>query len=220
MAQRKAIKRTKKQKPVVTNGNGKRHSAHLSDPLLRVYSDSLNAGEQEQLKVDTDLALVDALISDALKQMQTGELLATAERKELVSINNLMRRGKARHDHTMTEEALKRLDALATESMTRREWLNDVKDLMNLRDKLVNTALRYMKSSNDLVPIEKMNLVMALAMVVINRELMDHGEIRKVMSILSEEWYRVTGNPALLTVPGGVKGYIDAPQLENDEDND
>jgi hypothetical protein len=152
-----------------------RYSKYLPDRLAEKYHEAL--ADEELLRLDDEIALVDARLCEVLSRMTAPGESSPVSTRARAALGDLQRALIAGED---THDALTRLDSALTEGLEEQRASASILTLIEQRRRLVDTERKRLADEDHAVPIEKLMLFMAALLDIIRRRVGDEEIQREI----------------------------------------
>jgi hypothetical protein len=153
-----------------------RYSKYLPDRLAEKYHEAL--ADEELLRLDDEIALVDARLGDVLSRMTAPGESSPVRTRARAALGDLQRALIAGDD---THDALTRLDSALTEGLEEQRASASILTLIEQRRRLVDTERKRLADEDHAVTIDKLMLFMAALLDIIRRHVAS-PETRKAIA--------------------------------------
>ena len=150
-----------------------RYSKYLPDRLVERYEEALN--DVELMRLDDEIALVDAKLQDVLEQLP-AESEGPGARQQLRDAHQRLEQAIAREDANATHAGVVMLgEAIASGRDECAAW-GMILELIEQRRKLVDTERRRMLDEDQFISVERLMILVAALTDIIRRNVASREE--------------------------------------------
>lgn len=165
-----------------------RHSKYLPERLIERYQEALSDPEMHSL--EGEIALVDARISDLLGSSDEGG--ATNIFLEIADAWTALEYAKADGVDFEIIKAERRISKAIVEGKQEQLIWEEIRQLQEQRRKLVLAEAKRLQITNQMVTVEKVNLLIAALLDAMRQRLMPLANGRQLLAKISEDFMRIT----------------------------
>jgi hypothetical protein len=168
--------------PRFKHGRNSRYSSVLCGTALSRYEDALQDPAHVELK--NELALIDALLMDALERSQLGRLGSLWD--ELLSSWESFRVAERNGDTAAAGRALRRIGEIATEGAAAHRAQVEVVDLIERKRRLAESERRRLLDENQMISAARALAFAGAVVAVVRRHVDDRATLAAISADLAQ----------------------------------